>query len=300
MTNHNTYVRVGRAALMGAALCGANWISAASAQTTGTKPSESLRDCDQCPVMIVLPAGEFVMGSSQAESGHKDEKPQRTVKLAKPFAVSKFEVTFAEWDACTAAGKCAKADDDGYGRDKYPAINVSWDDAKIYVAWLSEKTGKRYRLLSESEWEYAARGGTTSWWFWGDAEDSFGSRKACEYANTHDEAGTIAHPMYVWSEHKCNDGHGENAPTGKYKPNPFGLHDMIGNVREWVEDCHLEGYDGAPTDGSVRSFSGTCEKRVVRGGAWIDGPSTCRAAYRYAEEQKFKNYQVGIRVARDL
>jgi formylglycine-generating enzyme required for sulfatase activity len=261
---------------------------------------KTLRDCPTCPEMVVIPAGEFVMGSPQSESGHKDEKPQHTVKFAKPFAVSKFEVTFEQWDACTAAGRCPAASDDGFGRGSYPAINVSWRDAKGYVAWLSESTGERYRLLSESEWEYAARGGTTTPWFWGDADDSFGSRKACEYANSHDETGKEAHPMYVWSEHKCVDGYPENAPAGKYKPNPFGLHDTLGNVREWVEDCHQGGYDGAPGDGSVRPMAGECVRRVVRGGAWVDGPSTMRSAYRYAEEETFRNYQVGFRVAREL
>ena len=165
---------------------------------------------------------------------------------------------------------------------------------------MSETTGHTYRLLSEAEFEYVARAGTQTPWFWGDAPDSWGSRDACEYANTHDEAGKEAHPMYVWSHHKCNDGYGENGPTGQYKPNAFGLHDMIGNVREWVEDCLQVGYDGAPTDGSVRPHEGACEKRGARGGTWVDGPSTARSAYRYSEPGDFRNYQVGFRVARDL
>lgn len=300
---------------------------AADTLAQGNSPGSSFRDCDRCPEMVVIPAGEFVMGSSMQESGHTDEKPQHTVRLANQFAVSKTEVTFDQWDACTAAGRCPAADDDGYGRGEYPAINVSWNDAQGYVAWLSEVSGHHYRLLSEAEFEYAARGGTTTPWFWGEAEDSWGSSKACEYANTHDEAGKQAHPMYVWSHHKCNDGYGENAPTGQYKPNPFGLHDTLGNVREWVADCHQEGYEGAPTDGSVRAHAAACEKmwegmcmdnveggtvkasaggvdvcekRVVRGGAWVDGASTARSAYRYAEPEDFRNYQVGFRVARNL
>lgn len=290
-------------------------------------PGSTFRDCDNCPEMVVVPAGEFVMGSTMQESGHTDEKPQRTVRLARDFAVSKTEVTFDQWDACTSAGRCSEADDDGYGRGNYPAINLSWRDAQGYVTWLSEVSGHKYRMLSEAEFEYAARGGTTTPWFWGEAEASWGSGKACEFANLHDEAGKEAHPMYVWSHHKCNDGYPENAPTGQYKPNPFGLHDMLGNVREWVEDCHQEGYAGAPTDGSVRAHGapcekmwegmcmdsfedgtvkasaggeGACEKRVVRGGAWVDGASTARSAYRYAEPEDFRNYQVGFRIAREL
>lgn len=279
------------------ALCVLTVAFLAEASAADMAPKTEFRDCPHCPEMVVVPAGEFIMGSSKAESGHTDEKPQHTVRFAEPFGVGKFEVTFDQWDACTAAGRCPAASDDGYGRGNYPAINVSWNDAIGYVAWLSEATGRRYSLLSEAAFEYAARAGTQTSWFWGEAPDSWGSRSACEYANTHDEAGKEAHPMYVWSNHKCNDGYGENAPTGKYKPNAFGLYDMTGNVREWVEDCHQAGYEGAPTEGSVRKGTGACEKRVVRGGAWVDGPSTSRSAYRYAEAENFRNYQVGFRVA---
>jgi formylglycine-generating enzyme required for sulfatase activity len=288
-------------ALSAAAMFGLTVLGAgnAAAQASPAAAGSVFRDCPDCPEMVVIPAGEFTMGSPLSESGHQDEKPQHPVKFARPLAVSKFELAFEHWDACTAAGRCPQAADDGYGRGRYPAINVSWDDARGYVAWLSERTGKRYRLLSESEWEYAARAGTTTPWFWGTAEDSWGSRVACEYANTHDETGKDAHPMYVWSNHKCVDGFPENAPGGSYKPNAFGLHDMLGNVREWVEDCHVEGYAGMPGDGSVRQVA-ACEKHLVRGGAWIDGPSTCRSAYRYAEDGAMRNYQIGFRVAREL
>lgn len=272
-------------------------LSLNSALAVDPAPKSEFRDCATCPTMVVVPAGEFVMGSSPAESGHLDEKPQHSVRIAAPFAMSKLEVTFEQWDACTAAGRCAEAKDDGFGRGGYPAINVSWTDANAYATWLSETTGRACRLPSEAEFEYAARAGTTTPWFWGEAPDSWGSRNACEFANTHDVAGKDAHPMYVWSNHQCNDGYGENAPTGKYKPNRFGLYDMLGNVREWVADCHQTGYEGAPADGSVRPNQGACEKRVVRGGAWVDGPSTSRAAYRYAEAENFRNYQVGFRVA---
>jgi formylglycine-generating enzyme required for sulfatase activity len=297
-------------------------IPAVNAFAQDKTPGTSFRDCERCPEMVIIPAGKFVMGSPLAESGHTDEKPQHKVRITNNFAVSRTEVTFDQWDACTAAGRCPEASDDGYGRGNYPVINVSWNDAKAYVNWLSELTGAQYRLLSEAEYEYAARAGTTTPWFWGEAEASWGSSKACEFANLHDEAGKEAHPMYVWSHHKCNDGYAENAPTANYQPNAFGLYDMLGNVREWVEDCHQEGYEGAPTDGSVRPHErpcekkfegicmdkfeqgeaegGACDKRVVRGGAWVDGASTARSAYRYAEAEDFRNYQVGLRVARDL
>lgn len=281
----------------------AHWLAITAALSMSLAPARAeetgsgFRDCDLCPDMVVLPAGEFMMGSDKAESGHLDEKPLHAVRISKPFAVAKTETTFAQWDACTADGKCVKADDTGIGRNAYPAINVSWNDANAYAAWLSAKTRKSYRLLSEAEFEYAARGGTKTAWFWGGNDDR---HKACGFANLHDESGKKAHPNYVWSHVLCDDGAEENAPAGKYKPNPYGLHDMIGNVREWVADCHQTGYTGAPDDGSVRSHSGACEKRVVRGGGWVDGPSTARAAYRYAEAEDMRNYQLGFRVARDL
>ena len=263
----------------------------------GLTPGSVFTDCNYCPEMVVVPAGEFVQGSDKVESGHLDEKPQRTVKFERPFAVSKYETTFAQWDACVADGKCPKADDAGFGRGKFPAVNISWPEARAYADWLAAKTGKPYRLISESEYEYAARAGSKTAWFWGGND---AKAKACEYANLHDEVGKEAHPNYVWSHVLCSDGAAENAEVGKYKPNAFGLHDMLGNVREWVADCHILGYASAPTDGTVRKHEGACEKRVVRGGAWLDGPSTARSAYRYSEVENMRNYQTGFRLARDL
>ncbi len=269
--------------------------SAANAQA----PGSNFKDCPTCPEMVVIPSGEFIMGSPLEESGQTDEKPQHKVKISKPLAVSKLEVTFDQWDACTAEGRCPIAGDDDLGRGDRPAINVNYDDAHIYTAWLSQKTGAKYRLLSESEWEYAARAGTTTPWYWGVSEGSEGSPRSCQYANVHDQNSRAAHPMYVWSNHPCDDGYPETGPTGKYKPNAFGLHDMSGNVREWVEDCFRPGYAGAPTDGSAWNDA-SCEKRIVRGGGWIDGFQTVRSAYRHTQDGGLRSYQVGIRVAREL
>ncbi len=159
-------------------------LASGAALAEGRTPGSVFVDCDVCPEMVVLPAGEFVQGSDKVESGHLDEKPQRTVKIARPVAVAKTETTFAQWDACVADGKCPKADDAGFGRGKFPAVNLSWAEAKGYVTWLSAKTGQSYRLLSESEYEYAVRGGTKTPWFWGGNDDK---KKTCEYANLHDE-----------------------------------------------------------------------------------------------------------------
>ena len=220
------------------------------------------------------------------------------VRIAKPFAVGKLEVTFAQWDACATDGGCKQVGDDALGRADRPVINVDWAAAKTYVAWLSKKTAKAYRLLSESEWEYAARGGTTTAWFWGTIADGLGVPDACLFANSHDESSKKAHPAYMWLAHPCNNGYPETAPVGKFKPNPFGLYDMLGNVKEWVEDCYGS-YQAAPADGSPAQAS-DCEQRIARGGAWIDGPTWVRSAYRNPLPASHANYAVGFRVARDL
>jgi formylglycine-generating enzyme required for sulfatase activity len=273
--------------------------TAASIAHAEGAPGSTFQDCPTCPEMVVVPAGRFMMGSDFEESGHPDEKPKHEVNIPRNFALSKTEITFDQWDACVAATRCNAAADDGAGRAGLPVFNVDWDDANAFAAWLCDITGKKYRLPTESEWEYAARAGTTTPWFWGPAEDSAGSTKACRFANTHDETGKDAHPMYVWSNHKCTDGFGEVAPAGGFEPNPFGLHDILGNLREWVRDCHHGGYEKAPSDGSAWDEA-KCEKRIVRGGAWIDGASTSRAAYRHPEDAGYRNYQVGFRLARDL
>lgn len=296
MSHHKHAARAVRAALAAIVV---SQVPSLSAQAEAREPGSVFRDCPACPEMVVIPAGEFLMGSTFEESGHPDEKPQHPVKIGRAFALSKFEITFEQWDACVADGKCEAASDDGLGRGSVPVFNVHWNDARAFAAWLSARTGQKYRLPSEAEWEYAARGGTSTPWFWGPAEDSAGSSKACQFANTHDETGKDAHPMYVWSNHKCADGFGETAPVGRFAPNPFGLHDILGNLREWVLDCHHTGYKDAPIDGSVWDEK-ECEKRIVRGGAWIDGASTTRAAYRHPEDAGYRNYQVGFRLAREL
>jgi formylglycine-generating enzyme required for sulfatase activity len=240
------------------------------------QPGNSFRDCPSCPELVVVPAGSFMMGSNK---GRPDETPVHKVTIAKPFAVCKFEVTFAEWDACVAAGGCQhKPEDEGSGRGKRPVVNVRWDDIKKqYLPWLSRKTGKTYRLLSEAEWEYAARAGTTTVYSWGD--DVGKGNANCSGCSSQ------------WDGTKT-------APVGSFKANPFGLHDMHGNVWERVQDCHHD-YKDAPTDGSVRDQK-DCEARVVRGGSWLDHPSYMRAAGRGRYHPGFRYNVNGFRVARVL
>ena len=241
--------------------------------------------------MVVLPAGEFMMGSPESEKGrNKDEGPQRKVTIAKPFAVGKFEVTFAQWDACVAESGCThKPGDESWGRGRRPVINVSWDDAKQFVAWLSKKTGKPYRLLTEAEWEYAARGVTKA-------------------SDPHAPFSTGATINYKQANYDANFKYG-NGPQGVYRQktldvgslprNAFGLHDMHGNVWEWVEDCYKDSYAGAPADGSAVS-SGGCSLRILRGGSWNYYPQLLRSAYRYATAGGIRVENAGFRVARSL
>jgi formylglycine-generating enzyme required for sulfatase activity len=240
------------------------------------KAKDTFRDCPVCPEMVVIPAGEFMMGSD----GTPNEEPVHKVRIAKNFAVGKFAVAFAEWDACVADGGCShKPDDRGWGRDRRPVINISWDDAtQQYLPWLSRKAGKTYRLLSEAEWEYAARAGLTTAYSWG---NQIGKNNAnCRGCGSQ------------W-ENK------QTAPVGSFKPNAFGLYDMHGNVSQLVEDCYLRNYTGAATDGSARS-SPSCPEHVLRGGSWQADFTEVRSAARTRHNSFFRSISSGFRVARTL
>jgi formylglycine-generating enzyme required for sulfatase activity len=239
-------------------------------------------DCRNCPRMVVIPAGEFTMGSPASEM---QAEAQHRVTIAKPFAVSKFEVTFDEWDACVRAGGCDgyRPDDQGWGRGRRPVVDVSWENAKSYVEWLARKTGKPYRLLTEAEWEYAARAGTTSRFSTGDAI----SPRQANYDGGADGSG----PSDVNRQ--------KTTPVGSFPPNAFGLYDMHGNAMEWVEDCWHNEYTDAPTDGSAW-LEGNCDGRVMRGGSWQDSSSELRSAARTGEYKDNSSYEDGFRVARDL
>ena len=252
------------------------------AQEKALKPHAAFKECANCPEMIVVPPGRFSMGSPASEPGHAaDEVPQHTVTFARRFAVGRFELTFNEWDACAADGGCNgyKPSDEGWGRGRRPVVYVSWDDAGSYVAWLSKKTGKPYRLLSESEYEYAARAGAQTAYPWGNA---VGTNKA----NCH-SCGS------QWDAK-------QTAPVGSFPANKFGLYDMVGNVREWTEDCYHPTYGGAPADGSAWTEGANCYDRVVRGGSWLIAPAFLRSASRYWFTTDYRLRYLGFRVARPL
>jgi formylglycine-generating enzyme required for sulfatase activity len=244
------------------------------------KPKDTFKECDACPDMIVVPAGSFIMGSPANEATRvSDEAPQHRVTFAKSFAVGKFSVTFEEWDACMADGGCKgeRPDDRGWGRGRQPVIDVSWNQAKAYIDWLSRKTGKTYRLLSEAEREYVARAGTTTpYWT--------GKTLSASQANFDTSDGSYRR---------------KTVPVDSFQPNPFGLYQVHGNVWDWVEDCWNESYHGAPTDGSAWT-SGDCSRRESRGGSWIENAGFSRSARRNGTNLKFGDAMTGLRVARSL
>jgi formylglycine-generating enzyme required for sulfatase activity len=244
-----------------------------AAQERALKPGDTFRECDVCPEMVVVPAGSFMMGAHPEEQDRElDEGPQHRVVIARPFAAGRFEVTFAEWDACVAARACThRPKDDGQSPDKRPVMNVSWDDVtKEYLPWLSRKAGKAYRLLTEAEWEYAARAGATTRYAFGDA---------------------ITRSQALYSRSRT-------AAVGSFPPNAFGLHDMHGNVSEWVQDCWNETYNGAPSDGSAWTV-GDCSRRILRGGSWFVIAQALRSANRLKAASGSRDGW-GFRVARTL
>jgi formylglycine-generating enzyme required for sulfatase activity len=239
-----------------------------------TSAGSELQDCDDCPRMVVVPAGHRLVGSD----GHRpDEKPKHAVTFERPFAIGMYEVSIREWDACLGEGGCSfspKAD----GDDRLPISNLSWDDTQQYVAWLSNKTGNEYRLPTEAEWEYAASGGTTTRFWWG---DEVGKANA----NCRDCGSS-------W------DGQGP-APVGSFEPNPFGLYDVHGNLWEWTMDCVNRSYNGAPSDGSAW-LRGNCIARVLRGGSWKLDSDYMRTTRRNHYDRDVRYYQHGFRVVRSL
>jgi formylglycine-generating enzyme required for sulfatase activity len=243
------------------------------------QPLEQFRECSRCPEMVVVPAGSFVMGSAENEEGRNDDEgPQHTVTIGKPFAISKFEVTFEQWDACSDLGACRKVGDSDWGRGNRPVINLAWEDAQDYANWLAKTTGKNYRLVSEAEWEYATRAGSKTAYYWG---DTIGTGNANCYG-----CGSR------W------DGK-QTAPVGSFPPNAFGLYDMAGNVYQWLQDCYRDSYVGAPTDGSAWTRD-RCPARAVRGGAFFDRPQSLRTANRYVVPPDFRYSGLSMRIARTL
>ena len=253
-------------------------------QRTTNKP---FKDCPMCPEVIEVPAGSFLRGSPALEESRKDtEGPRHEVTISQPLAVGVYEVTFAEWDACMRDGGCQghRPEDEGWNRGRQPVVNVHWEDAQAYVAWLSEKTGMPYRLLSEAEWEYVARAGTQTPFHTG---ETITPQQANYYSKYSYKGGRV--------------GQSPERPVsvGRYQPNAFGVYDTHGNVWEWVQDCWNANYAGAPKDGQAWE-AGDCDQRVARGGSWYYAPDVLRSASRERYSTDFRNDKGGFRVARPM
>ena len=290
--------------------------AAAPASTaTDFSPGSAFRDCDSCPEMVVIPAGSFTMGSPTSEQGRFDnEGPQHSVNIPSALAVGKHEVTRGEYaqfarETSRASSGCYSLFDGrvqinpsaswqapGFAQnDSHPVVCVDWNDAKAYAAWLSRKSGRNYRLLSEAEWEYAARAGASTAYYWGD-----NASNACQYANGVDQTAMTASIGTTNTNQNCADNHVYTAPVGSFQANAFGLHDMTGNAWEWTEDCWNANYNGAPAQGSAWT-SGECGKRVLRGGSWFNLARDSRSALRSGYSVAIRSYNFyGFRVARTL
>jgi formylglycine-generating enzyme required for sulfatase activity len=251
------------------------------------KPKDTFKECEKCPEMIVVPAGSFTMGSPSNEPGREDGESQVRVTIAKPFAAGRFAVTFDEWDQCVADGDCEgyRPSDEGFGRGRRPVINVAWDDAQKYVAWLSSKTGRTYRLLSEAEREYVTRAGTTTPFWWG---NSISPTQANYNGDVDPYKGGGIKDQYLK----------QTVPVDSFEPNPWGLYNVHGNVWDWTQDRWNDSNSGNPGDGSARTRD-DCRYRVLRGGAWYSSPAQLRAASRTIDYDGSRG-DIGFRVARTL
>ena len=279
------------------------------------KAGDTFKDCADCPEMVVVPPGRFQMGSPSHESGRQDDEgPVHGVRIGYSLAVGKYEVTRGQfavfvqdtghglsggcwiWNGSKWAEDSGKSwRDPGYRQDdNHPVVCVNWKDAKAYVEWLSRKTGQTYRLLSEAEWEHAARAGTTTARHWGNDAD-----QACDHANVHDEVSKREN-KYSWEAHACDDSHAKTSPVGSFRSNAFGLHDVLGNVWEWTEDCWHDSYADAPSDGRAWTSGGGCGRRVLRGGSWNVSPRVVRSASRGWLGSDYRINYLGFRVARTL
>jgi formylglycine-generating enzyme required for sulfatase activity len=277
--------------------------------------------CDGCPEMIVVPAGAFVMGTPDAAAASgvaRAEADAVVVRIPRAFAIGRQEVTRAQYARFIADSgheplpgcrnwdpALARLNDDGRRswrdpatpatpQDDHPVTCVSFTDAQAYVQWLARKTGARYRLPSEAEWEYAARGGSAALRPWGDE-----AAAGCAHANTYDLTAD-AHYRLGWPHAGCRDGRADLAPVGQFHANGFGLHDAIGNVREWVQDCATGSYRGRPVDARPWEWLGGCRQRVLRGGGWRSPPEAARSGFRDSAPAAERSDDAGFRVALDL
>ena len=267
------------------------WCTAVAAMP---EAGDEFRDCAHCPLMKVVPSGQFEKGPPPSASGHfHNEGIVRTITIANPFAVGKYEVSVAQWQACVRARRCEETGGRAPDDLRHPVTGVSWEAAVAYTQWLSEETGKPYRLLSETEWEYAARAGLPRF-----RNFSMTSEQLCRVANVYD-ISSKAEFGFDWEPLNCDDGFAGLAPTGSLQPNAFGLHDMLGNVAEWTQDCHNLSWRFAHIDGSAW-LEGDCLVRAYRGGSWLTNePRYLRTPDRY-RYYRARSDDLGFRVGLSL
>jgi formylglycine-generating enzyme required for sulfatase activity len=298
-------------------------VLAAQEEPPPALPAGALQDCGDCPPLVTATPGQLALGTPPgvAETGD-GETPPVLIDVAQPIYIGRTEVTvgqfrrFVEATGHDATGGCRVRvggqwgldptrdwRDPGFGappRDDDPVVCVNWDDAQAYVAWLRRSSGLRYRLPSEAEWEYAARGGTPFPRYWSaqDSDERSLVSQACDHANGYDIAAVAALRL-PQPNARCSDGHVFVAPVAQFKPNAFGLHDALGNVREWTEDCYTASNHNRPTDVRAWVWQGGCEARVVRGGSFASRPRQVRAAARDSAIRGLRQSDLGFRVARD-
>jgi formylglycine-generating enzyme required for sulfatase activity len=282
-----------------------------SASQSGTAAGTLIRDCPTCPLMTILPTGRFEQGSaSQSSEALRFASPRHAVLIGRSLAMSSNEVTVGEFREFIADTQRETAGCNTYdGRweyrqdaswqapgfaqsDMHPVACVSWDDAAAYAAWLTAKAGSVYRLPSSAEWEYAARAGSDAELPWG-----LTATEACAEANVADHSAAQRFPG--WNVFPCSDNYVNTAPVGSFKANAFGLHDLLGNVFEWVEDCWHDDYAAASADGSARVEAG-CSERELRGGSWFSAPQYVNAAYRNRFEHGYRSSSIGFRLVREM
>ena len=295
------------------------------AQQVLPPPAANAPDCDACPVLALVPPGIFQLGS-MPDAAELDpttgESPPVAISLTHSFYASSREISFGEFRRYVAATGMEPAPgcrvwldgqwvlererswrDPGFPlppADDEPVVCVNWDDAHAYAEWLARESGKRYRLPSEAEWEYLARGGTSFPRFWGerDSREDVALSLACDHANVYDSSAVDAY-HFPWPNARCSDRAVTLARVGQYRPNAFGVYDIIGNVREWVLDCYTASYAGRPEDGRAWTWQGGCERKGVRGGSWASRPLDARAPARGSEPATLRQADLGFRVVRD-
>jgi sulfatase modifying factor 1 len=286
---------------------------------------DELRDCAECPEMVTVPAGVAVLGATAADPHRRpDELPLRRFRILQPFAVSRYEITRDQYEAfALATGRAAGGDclsdrrqrgnwvhdadttfrDPGFSQSgDHPVACVNWAEAKAYVDWLNTRTRGGYRLLTEVEWEYVARGGAANAVYpWGNE-----LAKGCSFANGFDLTAVATYKGMDTSGYKvydpltCTDGWLNTSPVGSLKPNAFGVHDMIGNVSEWIEDCHAPSHDAVSEEGAPPVVRGECVKRIAKGGSWGTLGNNLRTAERFPYAPTHRDDSIGIRVAKTL